>query len=76
MSSKLRGPTTSLGTAVLPSVGTPPIGAPMADPQAEIEAATERFERWAEMARRVAVPRRGESPHASRFKHCGRATET
>jgi hypothetical protein len=50
MSSKPRGPTTSLGQAAFPSIGTPAIGAPLADPLGEWEAAAERAERWAAVA--------------------------
>jgi hypothetical protein len=51
MSSKPRGPRTSLGQAAVPSIGTPPIGAPLADPLGELEMAAERVERWADAAR-------------------------
>jgi hypothetical protein len=64
MSSMPRGPRTSLGQAAVPSIGTPPIGAPLADPLGELEVAAERVERWAKATRyrEQASPDRGCGP--------------
>jgi len=50
MSNTLFWPATSRGQVPVPSIGTPPIGAPLADPLAELEKAAERAALWAEAA--------------------------
>jgi hypothetical protein len=55
MSIKPRGPVTSLGQPAVPSFGASPVGASLADPLAELEAAADRAERWAEAARSRAM---------------------
>ena len=68
MSSKPRGPTTSLGQPFFPSIGVPALGAPLADPLGEWEAAAERAERWAAVASSrdgAAAPDRERPPAAT-----------
>jgi hypothetical protein len=59
----------SVGQIAVLSIGTPPIGAPLADTLAEIEMAVGRSGHWAEMARLAggtAVPKRGHTPAGTR----------